>query len=213
VGGLISPSSGLIPVLADLVQTSPASSGHPLLLRAVLPGSHYMIAVPLPAHNYFLNVLATAPGPSLYLWFCLSAAAEFLVSRGLQPAPTSACLGQLTSYPDWEESDDLYNFLVDTGFITLGYYTRFISQWGMTTGVTRLQLGTTFYCDDVVWYHHARPLLMPMLVAISTLPSTSLQSSSLMSTAETEAYLELLQVLLLSIAAHMALPGPTSRED
>jgi len=89
VGGLISPSSGLIPVLADLVQTSPASSGHPLLLRAVLPGSHYMIAVPLPANNYFLNVLATAPGPSLYLWFCLSAAAEFLVSWPLPPGPAS----------------------------------------------------------------------------------------------------------------------------
>jgi len=134
-------------------------------------------------------------------------------------------LSQLASYPDWDEfvstfysatslqSDDLYNFLVDTGFITLGYYTRFMSRWGTTTGVTRLQLGTTFYCDDVVWYHHARPLLMPMLVAVSTLPSTFLQSSCQMSTSETEAYLELLQVLLLSIAAHMALPGPISVEE
>jgi len=224
VGGLISPSSGLIPVLADLVKTSSASSGHPLLLRALLPGSNFMIAVPLPTNNYFLNVLATAPGPSLYLWFCLSAAAEFLVSRGLQPAPRSACLSQLDSYPDWEEftstfytattpPEDLYTFLVDTGFIALGYYARLMSRWGMPPGVTRLQLGPPFYCDDVVWYHHERPLLMPMLVAVSTLPSTFLQSPCQGSAYETKAYLELLQVLLLSIAAQLALPGLISVEE
>jgi len=99
----------------------------------------FLLAVPLPAGDYFLNVLATAPGPSLYIWFCLSAAAEFLVSRGLQPAPTSAGLGMLPSYPDWEEftstffsatppPSDLYTFLVDTGFIALGYYARFMSR-------------------------------------------------------------------------------------
>jgi len=184
----------------------------------------FLLAVPLPAGNFFLNVLATAPGPSLYVWFCLSAAGEFLVSRGLQPAPRSACLSQLDSYPDWEEftstfytattpPEDLYTFLVDTGFIALGYYARFMSRWGTPPGVTRLQLGPTFYCDDVVWYHRERPLLMPMLVAVSTLPSTFLQSPCQGSASETEAYLELLQVLLLSIAAQMDLPGPISVED
>ena len=112
VGGLISPSSCLLPVLADLVRTSTASSRHPLLLRALLPYSNYMIAVPLPANNYFLNVLTSATGPSLYLWFCLSAAAEYLISQGLQPAPRSACLEPLISFPDWEEFTS--TFVTDT---------------------------------------------------------------------------------------------------
>jgi hypothetical protein len=207
-----------------LVRVSPASSGHPLLLRAVLPDSVFLLAVPLPAGNYFLNVLATAPGPSLYVWFCLSAAAEFLVSRGLQPAPRSACLSQLDSYPDWEEltstfytattpPEDLYTFLVDTGFIALGYYTRFMSRWGTPPGVTHLQLGPAFYCDDVIWYHRERPLLLPMLVAVSTLPSAFLQSPYQGSVCETESYLELLQLLLLSISVQLALPGPGSVEE
>ena len=224
MGGLISPSIGLISILESLVRVSAASSGRPLLLRVILSNSIFLLAVPLPAGNMFLNVLATAPGPSLYLWFCLSAAAEFMVSRGLQPAPTSACLGTLPSYPDWEEftstffsattpPSDLYTFLVDTGFIALGYYARFMSWWGTPPGVTRLQLGPAFYCDDVLWWHRGLPLLLPMLVAVSTLPNTFLQSSCQGSVLETEVYLELLQLLLMSIAVQLALPGPDSVEE
>jgi len=109
VGGLITPSR-IMPfaVLESLVKVSSASSGHPLILRAILSNGIYLLGVPLPASNMFLNVLAIAPGPSLYLWYCLSAAAESMVSRGLQPTPTSACLGTLPSYPDWEEFDSTF---------------------------------------------------------------------------------------------------------
>jgi hypothetical protein len=183
-----------------------------------------MIAVPLPANNYFLNVLATAPGPSLYLWFCLSAAAEYMVSRGLQPAPRSACLGVLTSYPDWEEFTstfvsatdplpDITTFLIDTGFIALGHYARFMSQWGTPPGVTRLQLGPAFYGDDVLLYRREHQLLIPMLVAVSMLPSAFLQFYHQGATFETETYLELLQLLLLSIAVQLELPVLDSVEE
>jgi len=219
VGGLISPSSCLIPVMADLVRTSTASSRHPLLLRALLPYSNYMIAVPLPANNYFLNVLTSATGPSLYFWFCLSAAAEYLISRGLQPAPRSACLEPLISYPDWEEFTstfvtdteplpDITTFLIDTGFLALGHYTRFMSQYGAPPGVTRLQLGQTFYCDEVLPFRREQPLLLPMLVAVSMLPSVFLQSYHQEATDETDTYLELLQLLLLSIAVQLELQRP-----
>ena len=194
-----------------------ASSGYPLILRAILLNSIYLLAVPLPACNMFLNVLAIAPGPSLYLWYCLSAAAEYMVSRGLQPTPTSACLGTLPSYPDWEELTstffsateplpDLTTFLIDTGFIALGYYARFMSRWGTPPGVKRLQLGPAFYCNDVIWYYRERPLLLPMLVAVSMLPSAFLQSYHQGATFETETYLKLLQLLLLSIAVQLELP-------
>jgi len=224
VGGLISPSSGLISVLEDLVRVATASSGHPLLLRAVLSNSMFLLAAPLPASNMFLNVLATAPRPSLYLWFCLSASTEYMVSRGLQPTPTSACLGTLPSYPDWEEFDstfftatsppsDLNTFLVDSGFLTMGFYARFMSRANIPPGVTHLQLGPAFYCDDVLWLHRGRPLLLQMLVAVSTLSRSFLQSFCQGSVLETEVYLELLQLLLMSITVQLALPGPDSVEE
>jgi len=224
VGGLISLSSCLLPVLPDLVRTSTASSRHPLLLRALLPYSTYMIAVPLPANNYFLNMLTSATGPSLYLWFCLSAAAEYLISRGLQPAPRSACLEPLISFPDWEEFTstfvtdtepfpDITTFLIDTGFLALGHYTRFMSQYGAPPGVTRLQLGQTFYCDEVLPFRREQPLLLPMLVAVSTLPSVFLQSYHQETSDRTDTYLELLQLLLLSIAVQFELPVLSSVEE
>ena len=148
MGGLIMPSR-IVPftVLESLVRVTSASSGRLILQRAILSGNFFMLAVPLPACNMFLNVLATAPGPSLYLWFCLSASAEYMVSRGLQPTPTSACLGTLPSYPDWEEFNstfstaitppsDLHTFLVDSGFIALGFYARFMSWAGSPPGIT-----------------------------------------------------------------------------
>jgi hypothetical protein len=52
-----------------------------------------------------------------------------------------------------------------------------------------------------------------MLVAVSTLPSSFLQSSCQGSVLETEVYLELLQLLLMSIAVQLALPGPYSVEE
>ncbi len=147
-----------------------------------------------------------------------------MVSRGLQPAPMSACLGTIPSYPDWEEFTstfvsateplpDLNTFLIDTGFIALGYYARVMSWWGTPPGVTCLQLGPAFYSNDVLLYHREQPLLMPMLVAVSTLPSAFLQSSYQGSVFETEAYLELLQLLLLSIAVQLELPGLGSVEE
>ncbi len=225
MGGLITPSR-IMPfaILESLVKVCSASSGYPLILRAILSNSIYLLAVPLPACNMFLNVLAIAPGPSLYLRYCLSAAAEYMVSRGLQPTPTSACLGTLPSYPDWEEFDstffsatmppsDLNTFLVDSGFIALGFYARFMSRAFTPPGITRLHLGPTFYSDDVIWLHRGRPLLLLMLVAVSTLPNTFLQSSCQGSVLETEVYLELLQLLLMSIAVQLALPGPDSVEE
>jgi hypothetical protein len=95
-----------------------------------------MIAVPLPANNYFLNVLAPASGPSLYLWFCLSAAAEYMVSRGLQPAPRSACLGTLISYPDWEEFTS--TFVTDTEPVPdITTFLILASSWVRSSTVTR----------------------------------------------------------------------------
>ena len=52
-----------------------------------------------------------------------------------------------------------------------------------------------------------------MLVAVSTLPGSFLQSFCQGSVLETEVYLELLQLLLMSIAVQLALPGPDSMEE
>ena len=108
---------------------------------------------------------------------------------------------------------DINTFLIDTGFIALGHYARFMSQWATPPGVTRLQLGPSFYSDNVLLYHREHSLLMPMLVAVSTLPSAFLQSSYQGSAFETEAYLELLQLPLLSIAVQLELPGLGSVEE
>ncbi len=62
-----------------------------------------LITVTLPGCEVFPEFAGTGPWINPYLWFTSSTAAEFIVSRGLQPPPLSACLGQLPSVPDWED--------------------------------------------------------------------------------------------------------------
>ena len=219
-GAIITPSD-ILPfrILDQLHNGAYSAPGNPLLLRGRLSASVFLLCVPLPSSNMFLSVLAQARGSTPFLWLLLSAAAEFMVSSGLQPPPQSACLDSLLSFPDW---DDLKTapvfsasappsaavaFLRESGFLVLGEYARFMSSAGVPSGVTRLQLGPHFYEDDVVLLLGARPLLLPSLLALAELPCAFLQGSAAGQPLAPELYLDLLQLLLLSVSVQLAYPA------
>ena len=166
----------------------------------------------------FLSVVAVAPGPSLYMWFSMSLALSYMLSRSLQPTPSSASLSILRSYPDWGEfinstdlssasappsEDDLF-YPLASGFTTMALYSQVMSSLGCLPGVTRLQLGARFYADDVLLLPWERPLLLPMLLALDGLPCSFLRGSCNGHALAPEIYLEVLQLLLLSIAVQLA---------
>ena len=220
MGGIISPST-ILPfgILELLVNGAYQSPGNPLLLRARLSATVFFLCVPFPSGNMFLSVLAQARGSTPFLWLLLSAAAEFMVSSGLQPPPQSACLEPLLSFPDWMDlgtapvfsasapPSAAVAFLRESGFLVLGEYARFMSSAGVPSGVTRLQLGPHFYEDDVVLLLGARPLLLPSLLALAELPCVFLQGSAAGQPLAPELYLDLLQLLLLSVSVQLALPA------
>ena len=217
---MVTPSRILpFSILESLVTCAYKSSGHPLILRAALPGHVHLLCVPLPAGDMFLSVVAVAPGPSLYMWFSMSSALSYMVSRSLQPTPSSGYLGILRSFPDWGEfrfinstdassasappaEDDLF-FPLASGFITMALYSQVMSSLGCLPGVTRLQLGSRFYADDALLLPWERHLLLPMLLALDGLPCSFLRGSCNGHAWAPEMYLELLQLLLVSIAVQL----------
>ena len=219
MGAIITPSD-ILPfgILELLVNGAYQSPGNPLLLRARLSATVFLLCVPLPACNMFLSVLASARGTSTSLWFQLSAAAEFLVSAGLQPSPQSACLDLLLSFPDWggclgtahvasatAPPSEVPAFLHRSGFLTYGVYGRLMSSVAVPAGFTRIQMGPCSFHDDIV-YLGPRPLVLPLLSALVELPPAYLRGSAPGSPLAPELFLDLLQLLLLSIAVQLALP-------
>ncbi len=84
---------------------------------------------------------------------------------------------------------------------------------GLPPGILRVQLGAHFYHDDIVFLPWSHPLLLPMLLAVLDLPSSYLWGSITGHALEPELYLEVLQLLLLSIAVQLALPGSIRSEE
>ena len=213
LGGLLTPSRILpFAILESLVVVTRPFPGVPLILRACLP-SCFLLLVPMPAGNMFFSVLCCAPRPSLHMWFSCSAAAEYCVSRGFQPAPSSACLGALLSYPDWDTlysaispQQEEFSGVMASGLATLGIFSRVMSSILLPPAVLRAQLGAAFYTYDIVHLPWSRPLLLPLLMALQDLPSSYLWGIVTGHTLDTDLYLEVLQLLICSVAVQLALP-------
>jgi len=217
LGGAITPSMVLpFRIRSSLVNGAYPSPGNPLILRAWLSDTLFLLCVPLPSMNAFLSVFAVAPGSTPSLWFLLSAVVECMVSRGLQPSPQSACLDVLISFPDWDgfatlpflpasaQWWDLHAFCLESRALAMGAYTRYVTSIGVPAGITRYQLGLHFYGDDVVLLSLPRPLLLPLLVALSGLPCAFLQGSRRGPALAPEVYLQVLQLLLFAASLQLA---------
>jgi len=192
----------------------------------------------------FLSVLAQACGSPPFLWLLLSAAAEFIVSSGLQPPPQSACLDHLLSFPDWvalksapivsataplsfpdwvdlksapivsatAPPSEVPSFLLRSGFLTYGAYGRWMSSVPAPAGITRLLMGPCSYSDDIVLLCQ-RPLVLPLLSAFVELPHAYLRGSAPGSFLAPGLFVDLLQLILLSIAVQLALPTVPVEDD
>jgi len=184
-GGIISPSTVLpFRILGQLHNGAYAAPGHPLLLWAQLSATVLLLTLPFPSSNMFLTVLVQACGSPPFPWLQLSAAAEFVMSSGLQPPPRSACLGTLLSFSDWAEiksapfssasappSEDLAPFLLRSGFLGYRIYGRWLSSsQQVPAGKTRLQMGPSAFSDDIAFLT-IRPLPLPLLLAYQEPPT------------------------------------------
>jgi len=102
LGGAITPSRVLpFGILGLLVNGAYPAPGNPLILITRYSTTLSFLFVPLPSNNMFLCVMAQAWVATPTGWLLLSAAAEFMLSSGLQPPPRSACLDPLMSFPGW----------------------------------------------------------------------------------------------------------------
>jgi len=84
---------------------------------------------------------------------------------------------------------------------------------GLPPGISRVQLGAHYNHDDIMFLPWSRPLLLPMLVALFGLPSSYLWGSITGHALAPELYLEVLQLLLLSVPVQLALPGSIRSEE
>ncbi len=89
----------------------------------------------------------------------------------------------------------------------MGEYARFMSSAEVPAGVTRLQLGPRFCHHDVVFCYRVRPLMLPLLLALVELPPAYLQGSAAGAALAPKLFLDLLQLLLLSVSVQLALPA------
>jgi len=225
MGAIVTPS-GILPfgILELLRNGAYKSPGNPLLLTARLSATVNLLCVPLPSSNMFLSVLAQACGSPPFLWLLLSAAAEFIVSSGLQPPPQSACLDPLLSFPDWVDlksapfvsatapPSEVPSFLLRSGFLTYGAYGRWMSSVPAPAGSTRLLMGPCSYSDDIALLLQ-RPLVLPLLSAFVELPHAYLRGSAPGSFLAPGLFVDLLQLILLSIAVQLALPTVPVEDD
>ncbi len=78
----------------------------------------------------------------------------------------------------------------------------------------RIQLGPSFYEDDAVILSRERTLVIPLLLAINVLPcSMTVEGSHNGPALVPPLYLEVLQLLHLSLAVQLALPGVSSNDN
>ena len=108
---------------------------------------------------------------------------------------------------------EVLSAIMVSGCITLDLYSRVMSSLGLPPGILRVQLGAHYYHDDIVFLPWSRPLLLPMLLAVLDLPSSYMWGSITGHALAPELYLEVLQLLLLSIAVQLALPGFIRSEE
>jgi len=226
LGAAVTPSRVLPFKILDLMVTGAyPAPGNPLILRARYSATVFFLCVPLPSSNMFLCVLSQACGSPPFFWLLLSAAAEFMVSSGLQPPPQSACLDSLLSFPDWVDHktapvfsatappSEVPPFLLRSGFLAYGAYGRLMSSMPVPAGKTRLQMGPCGYADDILNLC-LRPLVLPLLLVLVELPHAYPRGSAPGSALAPLLFLDFLQLLLLSVAVQLALPAvPVDDED
>ena len=190
LGGAITPSRVLpFGILGLLVNGAYPAPGNPLILITRYSTTLSFLCVPLPSNNMFLCVMAQAWVATPTCWLLLSAAAEFMLSSGLQPPPRSVCLGSFFSFPDWEDHktapvfsatappSEVPPFLLRSGFLAYGAYGRLMSSLPVPAGKTRLQMGPCGYADDILNLC-LRPLVLPLLSAFVELPHAYLRGSA-----------------------------------
>jgi hypothetical protein len=169
----------------------------------------------------FLTVMAYSPEASFYHWYVLSATAEFCFTWGFQPSPRSAVLESLYSFPDWEflattdtsaSSTSVLDFLQQSSYRALDLWSSTLMSAGIPTGLTRLQLGPTYYADDALLHSRGHSLMLPVLLHISTLPCDSLQGSFSGPALDPLLLLEVLQLLLEVLAVQLAFHDVSKNE-
>jgi len=96
-------------------------------------------------------------------------------------------------------------FLVNSGFLAYGEYGRVLSSSPVPAGKSRLLMGPSGYSDDMTCL---RPLVLPLLLAFVELPHVYRRGSAPGSALAPLLYLDLLQLLLLSVEVQLALPAP-----
>ena len=217
LGAAVTPSRVLPFKILDLmVSGAYPAPGNPLILRARYSTTVFLICVPLPSRNMFLSVLASACQSTPFLWLLLSAAAERMVSSGLQPSPQSACLALLLAFPGWVElkSAPIISATAPPSEVpSFGGYGRLMSSVVVPAGVTRLLLGPCFYPDDVLFRCRALSPALPLLLAPLELPPACLRGSAPGAALAPELFVDLLQLLLLSVDVQLALPAAPVWDD
>jgi len=169
-----------------------------------------------------LLVLWRACGTPPTFWLYVSDE-EFLVSSDLLPLPRSVRLDPLWSFPDWEclssapvfdsaaPPSEVVPFLTESGFLAFGEYGLLLSSLPVPAGKTRLLMGPCGYADDMFCL---RPLMLPLLHEFVELPHVDPRGSAPGTALAPTLFLDLLQLLLLSVEVQLGLlPAPPVSDD
>ena len=138
--------------------------------------------------------------------------------------PQSACLDHLLSFPDWvalksapiisatAPPSEVPSFPPPVWFPDLWCIWTVDVVGAGPSWNTRLLMGPCSYSDDIALLC-LRPLVLPLLSAFVELPHAYLRGSAPGSFLAPGLFVDLLQLILLSIAVQLALPAVPVEED